>query len=230
MTAERDLTSGHDTRGDLPGWWSPLLERIAGARTSDFSRLPTPADGGRPSAVLILLGEAAPGEPDVVVLERAADMRHHAGQPAFPGGAADPGDPDPAATALREAHEEIGLDRASVAVLATLPPLWIPVSRFVVTPVLAWWRVPHPVWPRDRAEVARVERIPVAELTDPANRIRLRHPSGFIGTAFRVRQMLIWGFTAGVLDTLLTMAGWARPWSREATPVELPVAGDRPVP
>ncbi|HKS98266.1 MAG TPA: CoA pyrophosphatase [Rugosimonospora sp.] len=214
----------------LPTWWSPLLQRVAESRTHDFSRLPVPADGGRPSAVLILLGEAAPGQPDVVILERAADMRHHAGQPAFPGGAADPGDRDAAATALREAYEEIGLDPDSVDVLATLPPLWIPVSRFVVTPVLAWWRREHPVAPRDPAEVARVERVPVAELTDPANRIRLRHPSGYVGSAFRVRQMLVWGFTAGVLDALLTMAGWSQPWSERAAPVELPVAGDRPVP
>ncbi len=215
---------------ELPGWWSPLLERVREARGTDFSRLPTPPDGGRPSAVLILLGEAAPGEPDVVVLERSADMRHHAGQPAFPGGAADPGDADAAATALREAHEEIGLDPTSVDVLATLPPLWIPVSRFVVTPVLAWWRAEHPIFPRDPAEVARVERVPVAELVEPANRIRVRHPSGYVGSAFRVRHMLIWGFTAGILDALLTMAGWARPWSKGAIPVELPVAGDRPVP
>lgn len=215
---------------ELPGWWQPLLARLSEARSSDFSRLPVPADGGRPSAVLILLGEATPGEPDVVVLERAADMRHHAGQPAFPGGAADPGDVDAAATALREAYEEIGLDPSSVEVLVTLPPLWIPVSRFVVTPVLAWWRDEHPVCPRDRGEVSRVERIPIAELTDPANRIRIRHPSGFVGAAFRVRQMLIWGFTAAVLDVLLGMAGWTRPWSQAAPPVELPVAGDRPVP
>jgi 8-oxo-dGTP pyrophosphatase MutT (NUDIX family) len=219
-----------DLPDDLPGWWAPLLERVARARTADFSRLPVPSHGGRPSAVLILLGEVAPGEPDVVVLERAADMRHHAGQPAFPGGAADPGDTDAAATALREAYEEIGLDPASVDVLATLPPLWIPVSRFVVTPVLAWWRSAHPVWPCDPAEVARVERVPVADLVDPANRIRVRHPSGFVGAAFRVRHMLIWGFTAGVLDALLTMAGWSRPWSQQASPIELPVAGDRPVP
>jgi 8-oxo-dGTP pyrophosphatase MutT (NUDIX family) len=217
--------------GQLPDWWAPLLARVTRARSTDFSRLAPPDDGsGRPSAVLILLGEAVAGEPDVVVLQRAADMRNHAGQPAFPGGAADPGDADAAATALREAHEETGLDPASVDVLAALPSLWIPVSGFVVTPVLAWWRAPHPVWPCDPAEVERVERIPVSELADPANRIRVRHPSGFVGPAFRVRHMLIWGFTAGILDALLTMAGWARPWSGAAPPIELPVAGDRPVP
>lgn len=212
----------------LPSWWAPLLERVARANAADFG-LPLPG-GGRPSAVLILLGEELPGEPDVVVLERAADMRHHAGQPAFPGGAAEPEDAGPAATALREANEEIGLDPASALVLATLPPLWIPVSRFEVTPVLAWWLSEHPVSPRDPGEVARVERIPLAELADPANRVRVRHSSGFVGSAFRVRGMLIWGFTAGVLDALLTMGGWARPWTHQAVPLELPVGGDRPVP
>ena len=173
--------------------------------------------------MLILLGEHAPGEPDVLVLQRAADMRTHAGQPAFPGGAADPGDADPTATALREANEEVGLDPASVDVLAALPALWIPVSGFVVTPVLAWWRSAHPVRPQDPAEVARVERVPVAELVDPANRIRVRHPSGWIGPAFRVRDMLVWGFTAGVLDAVLRLAQWSiRPWSDTAPPVALP--------
>jgi 8-oxo-dGTP pyrophosphatase MutT (NUDIX family) len=213
-----------------PEWWQPLLDRVAVARSRDFTPLPTPLAGGRPSAVLVLLGEATPGQPDVVILQRAADMRNHAGQPAFPGGAADPGDRDPAATALREAEEEIGLRSDSVDVLATLPVLWIPVSGFVVTPVLAWWRDEHPVAPCDPGEVARVERVPVAELADPANRIRVRHPSGYVGPAFRVREMLVWGFTAGVLDALLGMAGWGRPWSDRVEPIELPIAGDRPVP
>ncbi len=57
-------------------------------------------------------------------------MRNHAGQPAFPGGATDPTDADVAATALREANEEVGLDPASVALVDVLPTLWIPVSRF----------------------------------------------------------------------------------------------------
>jgi 8-oxo-dGTP pyrophosphatase MutT (NUDIX family) len=214
---------------DRPGWWEPLLERVAEARRSDFSRLPVPPDGGRPSAVLILLAEADGIGPDVLLLERASDMRHHAGQPAFPGGAADPGDADPPATALREAAEEVGLDAATVEVQAQLPRLWIPVSRFVVTPVLAWWRDPHPVAPMQLGEVARVERVPVAELVDPANRVWVRHPSGWIGPAFRVRSMLVWGFTAGVLSVLLDLAGWAVPWD-DAPQLDFPIAGDRPVP
>jgi 8-oxo-dGTP pyrophosphatase MutT (NUDIX family) len=212
-----------------PDWWQPLLDRVAGARREDFSRLPTPTEGGRTSAVLVLLGSSPDGGPDVLLLQRAAQLRNHAGQPAFPGGAADPKDPDAAATALREAAEEVGLDPDSVEVLAQLPALWIPVSRFLVTPVLAWWRAPHPVAPMQPAEVARVERVPVAELVEPANRLWVRHPSGWVGPAFRVRSMLVWGFTAGVLSVLLDMAGWARPWSN-APQVELPIAGDQPVP
>jgi hypothetical protein len=82
----------------------------------------------------------------------------------------------------------------------------------VVTPVVAWWRAPHPVAPADPEEVAAVERVSVAELVDPANRLRIRHPRGYIGPAFAVRGMLVWGFTAGLLSVLLHLAGWARPW------------------
>ena len=114
--------------------------------------------------------------------------------------------------------------------LTTLPPLWIPVSRFVVTPVLAWWRTPHPVHALASAEVARVVRVPVTELVDPANRMLVVHPSGWVGPGFQVRQMLVWGFTAGVLSVLLDLAGWARPWEEQAVTVKFPIPGDRPVP
>ncbi|MGH3657992.1 MAG: NUDIX hydrolase [Micromonosporaceae bacterium] len=204
----------------LPGWWATLAERAADATTETFTRLPTPPAGGRPSAVLVLLGEDAPTAdgsgtvpgPDVLVLQRAASMRKHPGQPAFPGGASDAEDTGPADTALREATEEVGLDRSTVQVVTTLPQLWIPVTGFVVTPVLGWWREPHPVRPMAHEEVARVERLPVAELVDPDNRIRVRHPSGYLGPAFKVRDMVVWGFTAGVLNAVLELAGWDRPW------------------
>jgi 8-oxo-dGTP pyrophosphatase MutT (NUDIX family) len=219
----------------LPGWWEPLLSRVGSARTEDFTPLRPPAEGGRVSAVLVLFGEQEPGRPDLLVLQRAATMRNHAGQAAFPGGASDPTDADPAATALREANEEVGLDPASATVLTTLPELYIPVSGFVVTPVLAWWHAPHPVHSREPAEVAHVARLPVEELVDPANRIRVRHPSGWVGPAFQVRGMLVWGFTAGVVSALLDMAGWTRPWQPGRlmelpdTPVAVPAVSDEVV-
>ncbi|MEV6368667.1 CoA pyrophosphatase [Micromonospora sp. WP24] len=212
-----------------PEWMAPLLARVGTARAEDFTRLVTPESGGRESAVLVLLGEQAETGPDVLILQRAATLRTHAGQPAFPGGAADPEDADARATALREANEEVDLDPGSVTVLAELPKLWIPVSDFVVTPVLAWWHAPHPVRPCEPAEVAHVARLPIAELVDPANRVRVRHPSGWVGPAFAVRGMLVWGFTAGVLSTLLDLGGWSRPWAPGRL-VDLPPTGATPAP
>jgi hypothetical protein len=108
--------------------------------------------------------------------------------------------------------------------------LWIPVSSFVVTPVLAWWHAPHPVHPCQPAEVARVERLPVADLIDPANRLRVHHPSGYIGPAFKVKDMLVWGFTAGVISVLLDMGGWSRPWNRGRIEELPPAAAPVPAP
>ena len=123
----------------------------------------------------------------------------------------------------KEDAHELSYDRLPVRAVATLPRLWIPVSGFVVTPVLAWWRAPHPVAPADPREVEMVARVPVAHLADPANRVRVRHPSGWIGAAFRTENMLVWGFTAGVLNTLLEMGGWSRPWDQRQPPEDLPL-------
>jgi hypothetical protein len=82
----------------------------------------------------------------------------------------------------------------------------------VVTPELGWWRAPSPVRAAAPAEVAAVHRVPLAELVDPANRLRVTHPSGYVGAAFHVRGMLVWGFTGGLLDRVLAIAGWERPW------------------
>ena len=142
-------------------------------------------------------------------------MRSHAGQIAFPGGATDPQDASATATALREAAEEVGLNPDTVHVLAELPALWLPPSGFVVIPVVGFWQSPHPVGVVDEAEVAGVHRVRLAELLKPANRFTVRHPSGYRGPGFAVDDLFVWGFTAGLLDRLLRLAGWERPWNRE---------------
>lgn len=198
---------------DVPEWLTPLLTAVDDV---DAARLFAHAGDAPPqarrSAVLVLFGEGAQG-PDVLLIERSAHMRSHAGQPAFPGGGIDADDDGPEGAALREAQEETGLDPSGVDVLRVLPQLWLPPSGNAVTPVLAWWRRPTDVAPDDR-EVAAVARVPIAALTEPANRLQIRHPSGMAGPAFEVADMLVWGFTAGVLDRLLALAGWERPWDR----------------
>lgn len=194
-----------------PHWLAQLVDASTTLTASDLSRLETPPTGGRESAVLILFGEGPRG-PDVLLIERSRDLKHHPGQAAFPGGGAEPGDDGPASTALREAVEETGLDPAGVEVLSLLPALWVPPSDNRVTPVLAWWREPSAVSAVDDTEVAAVARVPIAALVEPANRFRVRHPSGHIGAAFDVGELFVWGFTAGLLDRLLEIAGWALPW------------------
>ncbi|RPK47899.1 putative NUDIX hydrolase [Streptomyces sp. ADI91-18] len=203
----------------LPGWLDPVVRAARTVRPTQLSRFLPPEDGrGRQSAVLVLFGEGPRG-PELLLQERAGSLRSHAGQPSFPGGALDPQDGDPQTTgplraALREAEEETGLDPAGVQLFGVLPRLYIPVSEFVVTPVLGWWRAPSPVGAVDPAETARVFTVPVADLTDPDHRVTVVHPGGFQGPAFTVESALVWGFTAGVIDRLLHFAGWEQPWDR----------------
>ena len=98
-------------------------------------RMPQATATARRSAVLILFGEGPQG-PDVLLIEKSAHLRSHAGQPAFPGGGVDPGDDFPIGTALREAEEEAGIDPAGVRVLATLQELFLPPSNRLVVPVV----------------------------------------------------------------------------------------------
>ena len=62
-------------------------------------------------------------------------------------------------------------------------------------------------------EQPTVVRVPVATLADPVNRFQVRHPSGYVGPAFSVAGLIVWGFTGGLLSTLLHLGGWERPWN-----------------
>jgi len=193
----------------VPGWLRELADAAGKMEINPLAQ--PPAQGGRASAVLVLFG-GRPDDPDLLFIQRGADLRLHAGQPAFPGGAIDAADDGPVAAALREAAEEVGVDPDGVDVVGTVPELFIPRTGFRVVPVLAWWRQPRAVAPVDPAEVAAVERVTVGELVDPATRVMVRGPGGFLSPAFRVKGMLIWGFTAVLVDRLLALGGWERPW------------------
>jgi 8-oxo-dGTP pyrophosphatase MutT (NUDIX family) len=199
------------TEGDRepPGWLGDLAATAAVLEVPEVVR--PPASGGRRSAVLVLFGDGAHG-PDLLYIQRSEGLRRHPGQPAFPGGKIEESDDGPVAAALREAVEETGLDPAGVDVLTTMPEMFIVRSQFRVVPVLGWWRTPSAVRPTDVGEVAAVERIGVADLADPANRLMMRFPGGHSGPAFRIGPMLIWGFTALLTDRLLALGGFERPW------------------
>jgi ADP-ribose pyrophosphatase YjhB (NUDIX family) len=198
--------------GAVPAWLTRLSGKVAQMPVPPLLR-PPPA-GGRASAVLLLFGETA-GEPDLLIAQRSASLRRHAGQPAFPGGVIEPSDGGPVGAALREAAEEVGVDPAGVDVLAVLPELFISRTGFRVTPVLAWWRKPSPMRTAGDGEITSATRCALAALADPANRLMIRHPSGIAGPAFRVHGMLVWGFTAALVDRLLELGGWEQPWDRE---------------
>ncbi|HWE88377.1 MAG TPA: CoA pyrophosphatase [Pseudonocardiaceae bacterium] len=199
----------------VPDWLAGLVAATADMDAELFRRITGSSADARPAAVLILFGEDGLGAgsgPDVLLLRRAATLGAHPGQVAFPGGAVDPGDTGPVDTALREAAEEVGVHPDGVRPLALLPKLYLSVSGFDVTPVLAHWDRPSAVRPVDPAETAAVARVPIAHLVDPANRVQVRHPSGFVSPAYLAPGMLVWGFTAALLTALLRYGGWDRPW------------------
>ena len=176
----------------------------------------------RDASVLVLFGGSEESDPvslgglpenaDVLLTQRAATLRQHSGQVAFPGGAADPGDDGPIATALREAEEETGLDPSGVRALAVLPGIFVPPSGFDVTPVIGYWERPTPIRPVDHGETARVSRVPIRSLLDPDNRFVVEHRLGYRGPAFQIDGLLVWGFTAGVLAGLISVSGWEIEW------------------
>lgn len=188
----RDTRAPADpTRGGLSGLSSPLSPQLA-------ARLSAPAI---PAAVLLLLLERSCGRLEVVFTERAAHLRRHAGQISFPGGRIEPHDETPAAAALREAGEEIGLAPQSV-LLAGYLDAQLTLTGFAITPVVGV--IPEAAYrPRPApAEVASVFTAPLTYFLDPHNRQvgrREVHGSCFEVVEYHWEGHRIWGATAAML-------------------------------
>ncbi len=220
-----------------PSWLRPLVDNIGDAPAAFRRRVPadvlamvtaakataTLRGNGRDAAVLVLFsgpesgppGGGVPDDADLLLTVRASSLRHHAGQAAFPGGASDPDDDGPVATALREAWEETGIETSRLHLLATMERTFIAPSGFHVVPVLAYSPDPGSVAVVNEAETAIVARVPVRAFLNPANRLmvyRRTFARHFAGPAFLLNEMLVWGFTGQVISAMLDVAGWAGPW------------------
>ena len=167
---------------------------------------PDPGPDAVEASVLVLLYPDDEGVARVVLTERVSRDGHHSGEVSFPGGRAEADDADEAATALREAFEEVGLDvaAAGVRVIGQLESFWIPVSNFRVTPVVAIAER-RPVMAASPAEVARILEPPLAAfLPDAPVEVMERTFSGWkirFG-AYPIEGLQVWGATARVLSQL----------------------------
>ena len=175
---------------------------LAAVPEHDYPVLPA-FPNAKASAVLIALADG-PAGPEVLLTRRSWELRHHRGEVSFPGGRLDPGE-TPVDAALREAHEEVGLDPAGVRVHGELAHLNTVVSRSYIVPKVA--TVPGPIALRaETMEVDRVMWVPLAEFTRPGT---YRSEVWGIGATdrllhfFELDDETVWGATAHMLVDLL---------------------------
>ena len=169
-------------------------------------RFPPPSETARSAAVLALLFADEAGLARIVLTERLSYDGHHSGEVSLPGGKAEPADDGPAGTALREAEEEVGLDAlaAGVRIVGTLDEVFIPVSDFRITPVVAVAAQP-PLLTPNPAEVARILEPPVSAFLPDApvemvERVIRDWPLRYGG--YRIDGLHVWGATARILGQL----------------------------
>lgn len=206
------LTAPGRFDGPLPDGPAELMPAFTDGR---FRPRLDPSETARPSAVLALLFAADDGDARIVLTERMTYDGHHSGEVSLPGGKSEPGDPDLETTALREAAEEVGLDAAAAGVLVVgrLDDLFIPVSDYRITPVVAIARR-RPVLAANPAEVARILEPPVQAFLPGADVEMVERTIGgwpLRYGGYRIDGLHVWGATARILGRLGAMLGDAPP-------------------
>jgi 8-oxo-dGTP pyrophosphatase MutT (NUDIX family) len=172
---------------------------------------PVPAAGDRLAAVLALIVNGP--SPEVVFTERAAAMSRHAGEVSFPGGLEEPPDDDLRATALRETHEELGIEPGAPDVLGALPAVHTFVSGILVTPFVAVLDA-MPALRVSRAEIARVLTIPIRALAATEEERELREGDRvWKGWWYQTGDATVWGATGFMVHALLDLVREEAPWT-----------------
>lgn len=186
----------------LPGFMGQ--ERMAARVKPMPSQIPGNA---RPSAVLSLLFPVE-DKLNLLLIKRVADGKAHSGQIGFPGGKQDSIDADLKATALREAHEEVGILSSDVDILGSLTPLYIPVSNFQVYPFVAYTSK-KPEYNLSKSEVEMVMEIPMEELFHAERKTVVNVTSPVMPEILRsvrayklANGSIVWGATAMIISEL----------------------------
>ena len=198
------MSSGQPSPAELASRLAPVLLAPAEARQ-------LPVHGSKEAAVLVAIYEQA-GELGTVLTRRRSDLRRHAGEISFPGGRRDPGEPELVETALREAHEEIGLLPATVHVAGALPPTPTIATGYAIHPFVGAISTPQDWAPSER-EVEEIIEVPLSVLAGGYGRRRLiRRGIPFVTDTYELGDSMVWGATARILAGLfgrLSAAGLA---------------------
>ena len=187
-----------------PGWLDTITTRVVPSPVGQ--RDPSSSGALRPAAVLVLLMDGDNG-PDILLTERAAALTNYPGLLVFPGGSTEPGDDGPAATALREAAEEIGINSTQVHIIGSLPPLALPATRFLVTPVVGWCTRGQLTDSLCPEEVTVAVRVPLDEFANLSGRVQRSPEASTSAVRFTVDGTAVGPMTSIVIDALLDKGG-----------------------